>query len=240
MVYNELNIVKPAPGEPTLLSYDEVSTLFHEFGHAAHGLFSQVQYPSLAGTATARDFVEFPSQFHEDWAIDPVVLANYANHYETGEPIPQALLDKMLKAVKFNQGFNTTEYLAAALLDMEWHMLDADDNVSNVQQFEQKALAAHDIDYAPVKPRYKSNYFSHTFAGGYSASYYAYLWTEVLAADAFAYMDDNGGLTRDNGKSYRQEVLSKGNSEDQMENYVEFRGQKPEVDALLERRGLKD
>ncbi|QCZ94052.1 M3 family metallopeptidase [Salinimonas iocasae] len=240
VVYNELNIVKPAPGEPTLLSYDEVSTLFHEFGHAAHGLFSQVQYPSLAGTATARDFVEFPSQFHEDWAIDPEVLANYANHYETGEPIPQALLDKMLKAVKFNQGFNTTEYLAAALLDMEWHMLDADDNVSNVQQFEQKALAAHDIDYAPVKPRYKSNYFSHTFAGGYSASYYAYLWTEVLAADAFAYMDDNGGLSRENGKSYRQEVLSKGNSEDLMENYVEFRGQKPEVDALLERRGLKD
>lgn len=240
VVYNELNIVKPAPGEPTLLSYDEVSTLFHEFGHAAHGLFSQVQYPSLAGTATARDFVEFPSQFHEDWAIDPEVLANYANHYETGEPIPQALLDKMLKAVKFNQGFNTTEYLAAALLDMEWHMLDADDNVSNVQQFEQKALAAHDIDYAPVKPRYKSSYFSHTFAGGYSASYYAYLWTEVLAADAFAYMDDNDGLSRDNGRSYRQEVLSKGNSEDLMENYVEFRGQKPEVDALLERRGLKD
>ncbi len=240
VVYNELNIVKPAPGEPTLLSYDEVSTLFHEFGHAAHGLFSQVKYPSLAGTATARDFVEFPSQFHEDWAIDPEVLANYANHYETGEPIPQPLLEKMLKAVKFNQGFNTTEYLAAALLDMEWHMLDADDNVSNVAQFEQKALAAHDIDYAPVKPRYKSNYFSHTFAGGYSASYYAYLWTEVLAADAFAYMDDNGGLSRENGKSYRQEVLSKGNSEDLMENYIEFRGQKPEVDALLKRRGLKD
>lgn len=240
VVYNELNIVKPAPGEPTLLSYDEVSTLFHEFGHAAHGLFSQVKYPSLAGTATARDFVEFPSQFHEDWAIDPEVLANYANHYETGEPIPQPLLEKMLKAVKFNQGFNTTEYLAAALLDMEWHMLDADDNVSNVAQFEQKALAAHDIDYAPVKPRYKSNYFSHTFAGGYSASYYAYLWTEVLAADAFAYMDDNGGLSRENGKNYRQEVLSKGNSEDLMENYIEFRGQKPEVDALLKRRGLKE
>lgn len=240
VVFNELNIVKPAEGEPTLLSFDEVSTLFHEFGHAAHGLFSQVKYPSLAGTSTARDFVEFPSQFHEDWAIDPTVLENYANHYETGEPIPKALLEKMLKAVKFNQGFNTTEYLAAALLDMEWHMLDADANINSVKDFEQKALAKHDIDYAPVKPRYKSNYFSHTFAGGYSAAYYAYLWTEVLAADAFAYMDDNGGLSRDNGARFRKEILSKGNSEDLMQNYIDFRGQMPTVDALLKRRGLDE
>lgn len=238
VVFNELNIVKPAEGEPTLLSFDEVTTLFHEFGHAAHGLFSQVKYPSLAGTATARDFVEFPSQFHEDWAIEPSVLANYAKHYETGAPIPKPLLDKVLKAVKFNQGYDTTEYLASALLDMEWHMIDTDTKVANVERFEQQALAKHGIAYAPVPPRYKSAYFSHTFAGGYSAGYYAYLWTEVLAADAFAYMKDNGGLTRDNGTQFREEILSKGNSEDLMQNYVDFRGQKPEVDALLERRGL--
>ncbi|AXR05965.1 M3 family metallopeptidase [Salinimonas sediminis] len=238
VVFNELNIVKPAEGEPTLLSFDEVTTLFHEFGHAAHGLFSQVKYPSLAGTATARDFVEFPSQFHEDWAIEPSVLANYAKHYETGAPIPKPLLDKVLKAVKFNQGYDTTEYLASALLDMEWHMIDTDTKVADVERFEQQALAKHGIAYAPIPPRYKSAYFSHTFAGGYSAGYYAYLWTEVLAADAFAYMQDNGGLTQDNGSQFREEILSKGNSEDLMQNYVDFRGQKPEVDALLERRGL--
>ena len=240
VVINELNIVKPAKGEPTLLSFDEVTTLFHEFGHAAHGLFSQVKYTSLAGTATARDFVEFPSQFHEDWAIEPSVLANYAKHYKTGEAIPQPLLEKAMKAVKFNQGYDTTEYLAAALLDMEWHMIGTDANITDVAAFEQQALAKHGIDYAPVAPRYKSNYFSHTFAGGYSAGYYAYLWTEVLAADAFAYMEDQGGLTRKNGDTFRKEILSKGNSEDLMENYVEFRGQKPTTDALMKRRGLTD
>ncbi|QPG04769.1 M3 family metallopeptidase [Salinimonas marina] len=238
VVFNEQNIVKPADGEPTLLSFDEVTTLFHEFGHAAHGLFSDVKYPSLAGTATARDFVEFPSQFHEDWAIEPEVLANYAKHYKTGEPIPEALLNKLLKAVKFNQGYDTTEYLAAALIDMEWHMLKADQQVSDVGRFEQQALAKHGIDYDPVAPRYKSNYFSHTFAGGYSAGYYAYLWTEVLAADAFAHMQSEGGLSRDNGDEFRKEILSKGNSEDLMQNYIDFRGQKPQVDALMKRRGL--
>ncbi|QJR80705.1 M3 family metallopeptidase [Alteromonas pelagimontana] len=238
VVYNELNIPKPAEGQPTLLTFDEASTLFHEFGHAAHGLFSQVKYQSLAGTSTARDFVEFPSQFNEDWAIEPAVIANYAKHYKTGEQIPQPLLDKLLKAVQFNKGFDTTEYLAAALLDMEWHTISADANISDVEKFEQKALAKHGIDYAPVKPRYKSSYFSHTFAGGYSAGYYAYLWTEVFAADAFAYMQENGGLTRENGEVFRREVLSKGNSEDLMENYIQFRGQKPTVDALLKRRGL--
>ncbi len=240
VVINELNIVKPADGEPTLLSFDETSTLFHEFGHADHGLFSQVKYASLAGTSTARDFVEFPSQFNEDWAIDPAVLANYAKHYKTGEPIPQELLDKTMKAVSFNQGFNTVEYLAAALLDMEWHMIGADEEITDVEAFEKAALEKHGIDYAPVPPRYKSAYFSHTFAGGYSAGYYAYLWTEVLAADAFAHMAENGGLTRENGDLFRKEVLSKGNSEDLMQNYVDFRGQEPTVDALLKRRGLKD
>ncbi|MCK8121303.1 M3 family metallopeptidase [Pseudoalteromonas sp. 2CM32C] len=238
VIYNAQNIPKPAEGEPTLMTFDEVSTMFHEFGHAAHGLFSDVKYPSLAGTATARDFVEFPSQAHEDWMIEPSVLANYAKHYKTGEPIPQALLDKVLASQKFNQGFGTTEYLAAALLDMEWHSFGSDKKISDVQEFENAALKAHGIDYYPVPPRYKSNYFSHTFAGGYSAGYYAYLWTEVFAADAFAHMENNGGLTRENGDNFRKEILSKGNSRDLMQSYIEFRGQKPTTDALLKRRGL--
>lgn len=240
VIYNAQNIPKPAEGEPTLMTFDEVSTMFHEFGHAAHGLFSDVKYPSLAGTATARDFVEFPSQAHEDWMIEPTVLANYAKHYKTGEPIPQALLDKVLESQKFNQGFGTTEYLAAALLDMEWHSFGSDKKITDVQQFESDALKAHGIDYYPVPPRYKSNYFSHTFAGGYSAGYYAYLWTEVFAADAFAHMENNGGLTRENGDKFRKEILSKGNSRDLMQSYIEFRGQKPTTDALLKRRGLVD
>ncbi|MBH0037548.1 MULTISPECIES: M3 family metallopeptidase [unclassified Pseudoalteromonas] len=238
VIYNALNIPKPAAGEPTLLTFDEVSTMFHEFGHAAHGLFSDVKYPSLAGTATARDFVEFPSQANEDWMIEPTVLANYAKHYKTGEPIPQALLDKVLESQKFNQGYGTTEYLAAALLDMEWHSFGSDKKITDVQKFEQDALEKHGIAYYPVPPRYKSNFFSHTFAGGYSAGYYAYLWTEVFAADAFAHMENNGGLTRKNGDKFRKEILSKGNSRDLMQSYIEFRGQKPTTDALLKRRGL--
>ncbi|WP_352298190.1 M3 family metallopeptidase [Pseudoalteromonas sp. 20-MNA-CIBAN-0454] len=240
VIYNAQNIPKPAAGQPTLLTFDEVSTLFHEFGHAAHGLFSDVKYPSLAGTATARDFVEFPSQANEDWMIEPTVLANYAKHYKTGEPIPQDLLNKMLESQKFNQGFGTTEYLAAALLDMEWHSFGSDKKIADVEKFEQSALEKHGIAYYPVPPRYKSNYFSHTFAGGYSAGYYAYLWTEVFAADAFAHMENNGGLTRKNGDKFRKEILSKGNSRDLMQSYIEFRGQKPTTDALLKRRGLVD
>ncbi|WP_193164496.1 M3 family metallopeptidase [Microbulbifer hainanensis] len=240
VVYNALNIPKPAKGQPTLMTFDEVSTMFHEFGHADHGLFSQVKYPSLAGTATARDFVEFPSQFNEDWSIKPEVLANYAKHYETGKPIPQDLLKKILKAHKFNQGFDTTEYLGAALLDMEWHSIPAGTKIEDFNAFEKKALAKHGIDYAPVPPRYKSAYFSHIFAGGYSSGYYAYLWTEVLAADSFAYMQTNGGLNRENGDTFREAVLSKGNSQDLMQDYINFRGQKPTTDALLKRRGLVD
>ncbi|SHE71286.1 peptidyl-dipeptidase Dcp . Metallo peptidase. MEROPS family M03A [Microbulbifer donghaiensis] len=238
VVYNALNIPKPAQGQPTLMTFDEVSTMFHEFGHAVHGLFSQVKYPSLAGTATARDFVEFPSQFHEDWSIEAAVIANYAKHYETGEAIPQALLDKILKAHKFNQGFDTTEYLASALLDMEWHSIPAGTKIEDFNAFEKQALAKHGIDYAPVPPRYKSAYFSHIFAGGYSSGYYAYLWTEVFAADAFAYLQEKGGLNRKNGDSYRKHILSMGNSQDLMEDYLQFRGQEPSVDALLVRRGL--
>ena len=238
VIYNALNIPKPAQGQPTLMTFDEVSTMFHEFGHAVHGLFSDVKYPSLAGTATARDFVEFPSQANEDWMINPTVLANYAKHYKTGKPIPKELLAKVLEAQKFNQGYGTTEYLAAALLDMEWHSIGTDADITDVEKFEHDALEKHGIAYYPVPPRYKSCYFSHAFAGGYSAGYYAYLWTEVFAADAFAHMTDEGGLTRENGDSFRKEVLSKGNSRDLMQSYIEFRGQKPTTDALLKRRGL--
>lgn len=238
VVFNVLNIVKPAIGQATLLSFDEATTLFHEFGHAAHGLFSQVKYPSLAGTATARDFVEFPSQFNEDWDIEPSVIANYALHNKTGEAIPAELLERVLDSVKFGQGYDTVEYLAAALLDMEWHMIGADANVSDVANFEQQALKKHGLDFAPIPPRYKSAYFSHTFAGGYSAGYYAYLWTEVFAADAFAHIQSKGGMTLENGQDFRQKILSIGNSKDLMQSYIEFRGEQPSTVALLKRRGL--
>jgi len=239
VVYNALNIPKPADG-PTLMTFDEVTTMFHEMGHAVHGLFSQVKYPSVAGTSTARDFVEFPSQVNEDWNIDPAVIANYAKHYKTGEPIPKALLDKILASNKFGQGFDTVEYLSAALLDMEWHSISADTQISDVEKFEHQVLAKHGLDFAPIPPRYKSSYFSHAFSGGYSAGYYAYLWTEVFAADAFAYMGEHGGLKADNGDKFRKEVLSKGNSEDLMQDYIHFTGKKPTTDALLKRRGLVD
>jgi len=238
VVYNALNIPKPAPGQPTLMTFDEVTTLFHEFGHADHGLFSSVKYPSLSGTEVPRDFVEFPSQFNEDWDINPEVLSHYAKHYKTGEPIPKALLDKVLAAHTFNQGFDTVEYLAAALLDMEWHTIDSEQVITNVEEFEHKALAKYHLDYAPVPPRYKSAYFSHVFGGGYSAGYYAYLWTEVLAADAFAYLDTEGGLNRDNGNAYRGAILSIGNSKDLMQSYIDFRGHEASVEPLLKRRGL--
>lgn len=238
VVYNALNIPKPAAGQPTLMTFDEVITMFHEFGHAVHGLFSQVKYPSLAGTATARDFVEFPSQAHEDWALDPTVLANYAKHYQTGKAIPTELLQKIQAAASFNQGYNTVEYLGAALVDMEWHSISTSINITDAQNFEKAALAKHGLDYAPIMPRYRSTYFSHAFSGGYNAGYYAYLWTEVFAADAFSHMMAMGGLKNENGDKFRATVLSQGNSHDLMQNYIKFRGQKPTVDALLERRGL--
>lgn len=240
VVYNALNIPKPSAGNPTLMTFDEVSTMFHEFGHAVHGLFSQVKYPSIAGTATARDFVEFPSQFNEDWDINPEVISHYAKHYQTGKPIPDSLLDKILKSHKFNQGHDTTEYLAAAILDMEWHSVPANTKISNVEEFEHKVLAKHGIDYAAVPPRYKTSYFSHSFSGGYSAGYYAYLWTEVLAADAFSYMNKTGGLSHDNGDKFREAILSKGNSQDLMQDYINFTGGEPNIDNLLIRRGLTE
>lgn len=239
VIVNTLNIPRPAEGEPALISFDNVTTLFHEMGHAVHGLFSDVMYPSVSGTATPRDFVEFPSTFEEDWAIQPEILANYARHYKTGEPIEKELLDKVIAASKFNQGFDTLEYLAAAILDLEWHTLSPDEIPSDVAAFEAATLKKYGVDVSVVPPRYRTAYFAHIWGGGYAASYYAYLWSEVLAADAHAHMMANGGATRDNGDTLRREVLSRGSSRDPMESYKAFRGQEPTVDALLKRRGLK-
>ncbi len=239
VIVNVLNIPKPAAGEPALISFDNVTTMFHEMGHALHGMFSNVTYPSVSGTATPRDFVEFPSTFEEDWAIQPAVLSNYAKHYKTGEPIPKELLDKVIRASKFNQGFDTMEYLAAALLDLEWHTLTSEEIPVDAEKFEAAALKKFGIDYGSVPPRYRTAYFAHIWSGGYSSSYYAYLWSEVLAADAFAYMQAHGGLTRENGQRFRDTILSVGGSREPMDAYKTFRGSEPTVDALLKRRGLK-
>ncbi|WP_434950708.1 M3 family metallopeptidase [Shewanella sp. HL-SH4] len=238
VVVNVMNIRKAPDGEPTFVSYDEVTTMFHEMGHGTHGMFSKVKYPSLAGTSVSRDFVEFPSTFEEDWAAHPEVLANYAKHYQTGEVIPEALLQKLLNARSFNQGFDTLEYMAAALVDLEWHSLPADAPLQDVVTFEAAALKKHGVDIAAVPPRYKSSFFAHSFPGGYSASYYAYMWSEILAADAFAYVQTQGGLNREIGMKYRKTIREVGNSVPPMEAYQSFRGQAPTTDALLKRRGL--
>lgn len=238
VVVNVLNIPPPAEGEPALISFDNVTTLFHEMGHAVHGLFSDVYYPSQSGTSVPRDFVEFPSTFEEDWAIQPEVLKNYAVHYETGEQIPSELLDKVIAARNFNQGFDTQEYLGATMVDLEWHLLDSTEIPDDVVEFEDQSLAKYNLDMAAIPPRYKSPYFSHIFAGGYAANYYAYMWSEILAADAFAYMQENGGLTRENGYRYRDYILSRGGSSDAMELYEAYRNGEPDVTHLLRRRGL--
>lgn len=238
VVVNVMNIKKAPDGEPTFVSYDEVTTMFHEMGHGTHGMFSKVTYPSLSGTAVSRDFVEFPSTFEEDWAAHPEVLANYAKHYQTGEVIPEELLNKLLKSRSFNQGFDTLEYMAAALVDLEWHSLSADAPLQDVAQFEAAALKKHGVDIAAVPPRYKSTYFAHAFPGGYSASYYAYMWSEILAADAFAYVQTQGGLNREIGMKFRKTIREVGNSVPPMEAYKAFRGEAPTTDALLQRRGL--
>ena len=239
VIVNVLNTPKPAEGEPALISFDNVSTMFHEMGHAVHGLFSDVTYPSVSGTATPRDFVEFPSTFEEDWAIQPDILRNYARHHETGEPIPAELLTKVIQASKFIQGFDTLEYLSAAILDLEWHTLSADEIPNDIEAFEVATLKKYGIDIAAVPPRYRTAYFAHIWGSGYSAAYYAYIWSEVLAADAFAYMKSNGGATRENGNRFRKEVLSRGSSRDPMDSYKTWRGNAPTIDALLIRRGLK-
>lgn len=244
VILNVMNIPRPADGEPALIGFDHAQTMFHEMGHAVHGLFSDVNYPLLAGTSVPRDFVEFPSTFQEDWAIHPEVLANYALHYRTGEPLPAALLDRMLAAKKFNQGFDTLEYLAAALLDLEWHGLAAadvppDSEPAAVEAFETRVLAENGVLVAAVPPRYRSAFFAHIWPGGYSASYYAYLWSEVLAADSFAHIQATSGLNRSSGDLFRKQILSRGGTEEPMTLYRNFAGREPSVEALLLRRGLK-
>ncbi|MCC6840806.1 MAG: M3 family metallopeptidase [Flavobacteriales bacterium] len=239
VVTQNLNVQKPADGQPVLLSFDEVTTLFHEFGHALHGLLSQQKYPYFSGTNVPRDLVEFPSQFNENWATDPLVFANYAKHWQTGEAMPQALVDKIKKSSKFNQGFMTTEYLAAALLDLQWHMLPAEAPVQEPEKFEQAALANYGLSLSMVYPRYRTCYFSHIWGGGYGAGYYAYMWSEVLEADAFQWFKEHGGMTRTNGEHLEQTVLSVGGSKDAAQVYRDFRGRDAQVGPLLEKRGLK-
>jgi peptidyl-dipeptidase Dcp len=238
VVANHLNIPKPPAGEPTLLTYDEVKTAFHEFGHALHGMFSNVKYPRFSGTSVPRDFVEYPSQVNEMWAVWPEVLSNYAKHYKTGAPMPKELLDKVVASKKFNQGFMTTEYLAASLLDQRWHQLTPAQIPTDVLGFEAQSLKDMGVDFAPVPPRYRTTYFSHSFSGGYSAGYYAYLWSEKLDADTVEWFKENGGLQRKNGDWFRAKLLSRGGTDDAMNLFRNFRGRDPVIEPLLERRGL--
>jgi peptidyl-dipeptidase Dcp len=241
VVSNNLNIAKPAQGQPALLTFDEVSTMFHEFGHALHGLLSDVNYPSLSGTSVPRDFVEFPSQFNEMWAREPVVFAHYAKHYQTGAPMPQALLDKVLAAQKFGQGYATTEYIAAALLDQAWHQITAAQAppAAQVMAFETAALQKDGVECAPVPPRYHTTYFAHIFASGYAAGYYAYIWSEVLARDTEQWMHTHGGLQRANGDFLRAKILSRGRTVNPEVLFEQFYGGPPDIGPLLEHRGLK-
>ena len=240
VVGNHLNVPKPPEGEPTLLTFDEVTTMFHEFGHALHGFFSDVRYPYFAGTSVPRDFVEYPSQVNEMWATWPEVLRNYAVHHETGEPMPADLLDRVLATQQFNQGFATTEYLAASLLDMAWHQITADEvpDAAGVEAFEAAALEAAGVALATVPPRYRSTYFSHIWSSGYSAGYYSYIWAEVLDADSVEWFKENGGLLRENGDHFRSTLLSKGGSIEALDLYRAFRGAEPDIGPLLVRRGL--
>jgi peptidyl-dipeptidase Dcp len=240
VVGNHLNIPKPPAGEPTLLTHDEVNTMFHEFGHALHGLFSTAKYPSHAGTQVPRDFVEFPSQVNEMWATWPEILEHYAVHYQTGKPMPKELLDKVSAAEKFNQGFTTTEYIAASVMDQAWHQLKPREIPDDVAKFEASVFARQGLDFALVPPRYRSTYFSHVFAGGYAAGYYSYIWSEVLDADTVEWFKQNGGLKRANGDRFRNMVLSQGGSADALVLYKAFRGAEPDTNPLLRRRALID
>jgi len=238
VVYNVANLPKPAPGEPALISFTDVTTMFHEFGHALHGMFADTQYPSLSGAATARDFVEFPSQFNEHWALYPAVFNHYAKHYKTKEPMPAALVAKIRKAATFNQGYMLTELVAAAELDMQWHTLPASAPLQQPDTFEKQALEKTHLLIAAVPPRYRSSYFSHIWDLDYSAGYYAYLWAEMIDDDAYQWFEDHGGLTRANGDRFRQMVLSRGNTEDLAKMYANWRGKEPSVEPMLKYRGL--
>ena len=241
VIANHLNVPKPPAGEPTLLTHDEVRTLFHEFGHALHGMFSNVRYPRFAGTSVPRDFVEYPSQVNEMWAAWPEVLRNYAKHYQTGAPIPPELLDKVTAGGKFNQGHSTTELVAANVIDQAWHQRKADEipGKDGVLTFEARALSEAGLDFPPVPPRYRTTYFSHIFAGGYSAGYYSYFWSEVLDAASVEWMKAHGGLTRENGDHFRKTLLSRGGSDEAMTLFRNFTGGDPRIEPFLERRGLK-
>ncbi|HEV2273159.1 MAG TPA: M3 family metallopeptidase, partial [Acidobacteriaceae bacterium] len=238
VVYNVANFSKPVAGQPALLSFDDVTTMFHEFGHALHGMFADTQYPSLSGTAVARDFVEFPSQFNEHWATYPAVFEHYAKHYETGAPMPAELAAKIKKSAKFNQGYALTELLAAAELDMQWHTLPAGATLQDPDAFETEALKKTKLDLSCVPPRYRSSYFMHIWGNGYAAGYYAYLWSEMLDDDAYQWFEDHGGLTRANGDRFRRMVLSRGNTEDLAKMYAAWLGAEPSVAPMLKDRGL--
>jgi peptidyl-dipeptidase Dcp len=240
VVYNVANLPKPAPGEPALISFDGVTTMFHEFGHALHGMFANTVYPSLSGPAVPRDFVEFPSQFNEHWALYPSVFTHYATHYKTGEPMPADLVAKIKKAARFNQGYMLTELVAAAELDMQWHTLPASAPVQQPDAFEKLALEKTHLLLGAVPPRYRSSYFSHIWGSGYSAGYYAYLWSEMLDDDAYQWFEEHGGLTRANGDRFRQMVLSRGNTEDLAKMYAAWRGKDPSVEPMMKYRGLRD
>ena len=238
VVYNVANLPKPAEGQPALITFSDVITMFHEFGHALHGMFADAQYPSLSGTSVPRDFVEFPSQFNEHWALNPEVFAHYAKHHETGAPMPADLVAKIKKSADFNQGYALTELLAAAELDMVWHTLPAGAKLEEPDAFEKAALTKKNLLIPAVPPRYRSSYFSHNWGGGYAAGYYAYLWSEMLDDAAFQWFEDNGGLTRANGERFRKMVLSRGNTEDLANMYDTWLGGEPKIGPMLKQRGL--
>ena len=238
VVVNNLNIPKPPEGEVTLLTLDETTTLFHEFGHAIHGLLSNVKYPRFSGTAVQRDFVEFPSQVNEMWILDPQIVDNYARHHESGERLPQSWIDKLEESSTFNEGHATTSYMAAAILDLAWHSLSSDEVISDVEKFEAEAIESYGLAYDCVPTRYRSSYFSHIFAGGYSAGYYGYIWAEVFDADTGEWFKENGGLTRKNGDHLRGKLMSQGGSIDSLEMFRNFRGRDAVIEPLLKRRGL--
>src|SRR5690554_1281953 len=239
VIYNVCNYPKPADGEPTLLSFDNAITMFHEFGHALHGFFANQKYPSLSGTAVARDFVEFPSQLNESWATEPEVLNNYALHYQTGKVIPTELLNKIQAAGTFNQGYGLTENLASSNIDFAWHTISSQGEITDVKTFEKTMLNKYGLDKVhAVKPRYSSSYFAHVFSGGYAAGYYSYLWTEMLHHDAYQWFKENGGMTRENGQRYRDMVLSVGNTLDYDAMYKDWSGRAPEIAPMIKARGL--
>ncbi|MEW1823665.1 M3 family metallopeptidase [Arthrobacter sp. NPDC080031] len=240
VVINNLNISKPPAGEPTLLTLDEVRTAFHEFGHALHGLFSNVTYPRFSGTSVPRDFVEYPSQVNEMWIMWPGIIGNYARHHATGEPLPHDIVERLNESKLWGEGFATTEYLGAALLDLAWHVLEADGVPQDAQDFEAKALAAAGVAHSLIPPRYRTGYFQHIFAGDfYAAGYYSYIWSEVLDAETVDWFTESGGLLRGNGERFRSELLSRGNSRDPLESFRALRGRDASLDPLLKRRGLE-